>query len=511
MTLFSRIRAGLLASTLLVTTAIAAPSLASSSHPLPELSPRQIAGDVKVTYDSNTGAREYVAPSFDPFEDDHALAGTAQLRSANKAVTIDGAPLRGGAILDLSFYYNSGSSDPYDNRGYGDAVFLSGDYAPVTQRDSRVLECSREMGNVVYYHEDYYAPSFRHNLYRPHRYYSGFHGFGRRGFGTRGFGGGYGYGGYPYGYSSRRFGGRPHFGRGFRGGFGSHHGRRGRLLNNENQGNVPSDIDQADTNRADNQQDDTRQNDNGRRVRDGDRRRRFIDRDRGAGQGRRADVDGRRNARNVRIVPRDEGRPNPARLNEQGHRGQGVEPTPPVRPRATPRTTPRQTTPPRPTTPRRTIPRRLEQMERRSNRHTRHNSGGLVRPRIIALGPMASLFGGKTRRLSSQCAREEKLSLHIPQERLDAARFDGMTLLVLDRAGEELPVFIPPNYIEGFRQASAGSNIGPTYNSPGYPVPTAPTPYRPATPQETAQCPAGTTLQSDGTCLTSGYTGYPTR
>ena len=65
----------------------------------------------------------------------------------------------------------------------------------------------------------------------------------------------------------------------------------------------------------------------------------------------------------------------------------------------------------------------------------------------MALGPMTSLFGRTNRRISSQCAREEVLSFHIPQERLAAARFDGMTIVILDQAGYELPVFIPPNYI----------------------------------------------------------------
>jgi len=69
--------------------------------------------------------------------------------------------------------------------------------------------------------------------------------------------------------------------------------------------------------------------------------------------------------------------------------------------------------------------------------------------------------------VSTRCAREETLTLHIPEERLDAARFDGMTVLLLDRQDREIPVFIPPNYIEGFRQAA--SNVT-------YPVRSLPTP-----------------------------------
>lgn len=62
------------------------------------------------------------------------------------------------------------------------------------------------------------------------------------------------------------------------------------------------------------------------------------------------------------------------------------------------------------------------------------------------------------------CARRDQLVLFIPNERLDAARFDGMTLILRDvtynqRSGQttvydEQALYIPPNYIEGFRLAS---------------------------------------------------------
>ena len=181
--MFSKIRIGLLSAALLMTTAVNAPALANTSPTLPELSPRQIAGDVRVITHPQSGQQDYILPSFDPFEDDPTLAGTAQLRTANNTVTIDGHNIRGGAVLDLTFYYNTNSPDPYDNRGYGDAAFLSGDYAAVTVRDSRILECSEDIQDVVYYHEDYYAPSFHSNLYRPYRHYSGFSGFGSRAYG----------------------------------------------------------------------------------------------------------------------------------------------------------------------------------------------------------------------------------------------------------------------------------------------------------------------------------------
>jgi hypothetical protein len=110
------------------------------------------------------------------------------------------------------------------------------------------------------------------------------------------------------------------------------------------------------------------------------------------------------------------------------------------------------------------------------------------------------------------------LTVHIPQERLDAARFDGLTVLVLDRTGQEIPVFVPPNYIEGFRQAVDG-RVTPnvSYQDPSHSEPVTREPAyqdpRPYGVQE-APCPVGTTKQNDGTCLQSGvttYGGYPTR
>ena len=69
MTIISYIRTGLLSSALLLTTAIATPSMAASSHPLTEISPRQIANDVETLRNAQTGATDVIAQSFDPFED----------------------------------------------------------------------------------------------------------------------------------------------------------------------------------------------------------------------------------------------------------------------------------------------------------------------------------------------------------------------------------------------------------------------------------------------------------
>lgn len=510
----SSIRASLFSGALLLTTALTAPAFSAA---LPELSPRQIASDVKMSYNPQTGQRDFVAPTFDPFEDDRELAGTAQLRSVGQAVSINGQTVHGGAMLDLSFYYNSGSADPYDNRGYEEAVYLSGEYAPVTRREANVLECSEEIREVVYYHEDYYAPSFHLNLFRPYRHYSGFNSFGRRV-----------YGGYsPYAYSGGYYGGE-RLGRRI---FG---GQRNRVRNRDGR-RSDRQRDNEERSRADNQ-------DSNDRARNEETRSLIPERQRGLAIGRRTDAYRARrrgqNARNIGMSPRVGSRMNRRLENAEPLRPQRATSQPRIRTEAAPQVpapkapAPTRAAPPRAilrqsterqSTPRRSSPRadrpnrdRIRNEVRSSRGIKSRNSPRLGGKRIMALSPMASFFGRGGRQIASQCAREEKLSLHIPQARLDAARFDGLTVLVLDRSGQELPVFIPPNYIEGFRQASAASQVtrpsyvpsSPTYTPPTYSVPGYSAP-------QTAPCPNGTTPQTDGTCLTNGSSGsslgYPTR
>lgn len=66
-------------------------------------------------------------------------------------------------------------------------------------------------------------------------------------------------------------------------------------------------------------------------------------------------------------------------------------------------------------------------------------------------------------RSERDCAREDQLILFIPNDRLEAARFDGLTLMLRDTTFDpsinqttvydERPLYIPPNYIEGFQIA----------------------------------------------------------
>ena len=175
-----------------------APTMVAAAPGLPSIPAEQIARDVTSEFNPRTGARELVAAPFDPFEEDPALAGSLRLRSADGALTVEGHRLSDGAIVEMDFYYNSPSNDPYGGRNYGDVSFINGELAPVVLRDTRILECSTRVDNVVYDHNAYYDRGRSIGIYRPYRHYAGHSGFGF-GFGNSYFGPGFG------AYSSRRF------------------------------------------------------------------------------------------------------------------------------------------------------------------------------------------------------------------------------------------------------------------------------------------------------------------
>ena len=509
---FSQIRAGLISTVLLLSTALASPALAET---LPEISPRQIASDVDVVQNPQTGVQEFIAPSFDPFEEDRTMAGNVSLRSAGQATTIDGQAVRGGALLDLAFYYNSVSNDPYDTRGYEEVVYLSGEYAPVTYRDNRILECNEHVQDVVYYHEDYYRPSLYGGLYRPYPFYTGHFGF------SSGYGYNYGFN-RGFGLSSGFIGGRS---------FGNTNIRNRRNIRNRQ--NTRRNTRGGIANRL---VDGVRRTNAQREDRSGIREERRANRNRNSDsrETRRSNRSERRNERAAATrasTPRQDRAPRAQNNRIRNNNGVSTSAR-----RSSPRaTTTRQATTPRTAAPtsrpqqanstaparrarntERSRPARAERARSRSSQRQksqnspRRNGGNKGRSRgnsklkLMSFLPMASAWSRNVvRNVDIQCAREEILSVHIPQDRLDAARFDGLTVLVLDRAGHELPVFVPPNYIEGFRQAVSGRaapNV--SYQEPrSYGI-------------EETPCPAGTIKQSDGTCLQGGattYGGYPTR
>jgi len=102
---------------------------------------------------------------------------------------------------------------------------------------------------------------------------------------------------------------------------------------------------------------------------------------------------------------------------------------------------------------------------RSSNRSSNRNKPSSTRSVNRSFGGSRSKPSPRTRRYYSggsytdryeqtRCIKEERITLHIPEDRLLAARFDGLSIALLDQHGQDIPVYIPPNYVEGFIKAN---------------------------------------------------------
>ena len=490
---------------------------------LPDLAPETIAADTRTRIVDGRAVVE--APTFNPFEDsDRGFAGEAYLRSSRGEFDRRGEPLPDGAVLDVSLIYASGSDDPYDVRGFEDAVFLSGELSQSVRYDSDVLECSSRVTDVVY-RDDYYS-GVSHGLvaglympfpfYRGHRHYGysytpyypgGYYRFrdGRRYRHGRGPIGRAGFAGYRHGY---RHGRRD----GYRDGriYGDHGGRvrDGRVWDGRNRDGRVRDGRRGDDRVREGRDRDRRARDNSptRPVRNlgsrgtGDRgmdrleagpnridnpavareRRRDIRREArpesrrpevGRPDTRRAEPRGARPLRGGgdtrRAVPTDrpelrlENRqPTPRRPVTQSRERvtdrRRVSPKNYTPSRAEPRRAEPKRSSPKRAAPQRSAPKRSAPKRSTPNRVNRATDGAFRGSE--ARGKRRFDYYPRGTRVSthteSRCAKRESLGLFIPAERLEAARFDGLTVVLLSRTGEEVPVYVPPNYIEGFRQAA---------------------------------------------------------
>jgi len=520
-----------------------APTMVAAAPSLPTIPAEQIARDVISEFNPRTGKQELIAAPFDPFEEDPALAASLRLRSADGAVAIDGYPLHDGALVEIDFYYNSPSDDPYGGRNYGEAAFVNGDLAPVVKRDTRIIECSTRVENVIYEQASYYGGGYSAGLYRPYRYYAGHSAFGF-GFGNSYFGPGYSFfdssrisfnlnsfGGRSF-IPSRSFGGRSFGSRSFGSRFTPNRSnRRNRIVNTDRD---RDDVRRArrnfDGERAENRDSETRRRRrNARRVSDSDfeeRANRVQTFDVGIN---RADV--RRNPRNSAI-----------RSSFNAQPRVGVVPAA-NQPAAQPATAPASAAPSaqtqsnrretRRSQPRRSDTQRSETRRNSTNRsesrrnESRSNTSSSrsnrakkspQRRRISPNGNKRKLnffpntgHGGRSvvTSHSVDCAREDKLTVFIPNARLDAARFDGLTLVALDAQGGEAPIYLPPNYIEGFRLAATGQVRPQGFSAGGQTHPQSSGVPEIRNGIEATPCPTGTSKQPDGTCLQSGEYGYP--
>lgn len=520
------------------------PASAADITLLPDIPADQIARDTARSFDSRTGVSIVTAPTFDPFEQDNTLAGTASLRTGPSETTIDGARVVGGAYLDLKMIYTSPSDDPYDLRGYENAYYVSGEPVARIRQETRTLDCASNTTEVAY-QDDYYNNYDNYGYlaglylllprYRGHRGYwdggsryrpsAGWSDWRRRG-AYGGYGGSYGhnYGGH----NGESFGTQGNGGRGHNGGHGTRSGGTGHSGNGNgssagnNNGTGSTGVRTGSTPRTEHhnarnaviggsaenrsytrqrsvvtggplqpsrstqaqpERQNTRSsnNDRGRdRIRTHERLRAESNvgrLDRGRGSNSIVNTTRQPIARTGRPAIRET-------ITNRSVNPAGAAPSPiarsapprPVRaaptrrpePRTERKSSPKPVSKPRPT---RRIDREVDRSFRKNTRATRGKR--------MEFFPM---LGGYTRARTTvvtnyRCVREESVTLHIPQDRLDAARFDGMTLIIVDNADRDVPIYLPPNYIEGFRQA-AGRNTAavvtpqPSYTQPTYSEPT---------------------------------------
>ena len=441
----------------------------SAQTALPDLSADTIARDAQVRLVG--GQSVTLLPTFDPFEASGEFAGTAALRESRGEVDRTGARLPEGAVLDLNVIYTSASDDPYDLRGIEEAVFLSGDFIPSVAYDSRTLECSSRVTDVVY-RDDYYA-GVSHGLiaglfmayprYRGHRHYHydlgprHYRRAGRRAYRHGGY-----RGGYRGGYSRRGYGGY-HDG-GHRDGDyrrGDRERRRGDRRRDRDRDGVRDGGRRGDGVRRDRR----RESD---RPTLGTRRGTGVGRPRGVlpdtppavGTGRTGVVE-RRTPRTDRRRPLIATPDTPVIRPDRPARRSTPSPRPRTpEPRPLADSTPRRSspTPSRPSRPERSSgssrsarPTRSRTAPKRVDRATDRAFGKGRPARSHDYYPAGTRVETVT---EGRCAKEESLALFIPAERLEAARFDGLTVILLSTQGEEIPVFVPPNYVEGYLQAT---------------------------------------------------------
>ncbi len=477
------------------------PSYASTQS-LPALSPQQIAADVESRFDPLTGRTEYYAPDFDPFENDSRLAGSAALRSASSGISRDGVSLTGGAYIDVTALYAAGSRDPYDAKGLEHAVFMNGEPVNIMSYDVQTLDCTRDTTRIVYDDGYYRGANYGHvgGIYRAYPRYRGHS--------------------HYYSYNDRiRYGAW----RGLRSNYYGYHGydhrndrnRTGRRSNDVLTITVPP-KDPVEVVRSD-------QNDN-QRITSRNVIRPDMLGDRMLSTAATRNANRRpvkspiaRVSQPVKIPPSPTirtradiirpDRANEYRLSNARQRdNSSSRPVPrsiPMRTDKRPiKSTPNPVKAPRISTPSasraapepRRVTRTSPPNSNRASAPSRPSRAATSRPsrpapstrsRSSRPKPMSRqldrAFGGQNKKSArafkyypdryqtstyevTQCVKEERLTLHIPADRLAAAKFDGLSIALLGRDSQDIPLYLPPNYVEGFLIANPYMRAGQTFN-----------------------------------------------
>ena len=414
---------------LLSVSLLAVPAAAQTS--LPDISPDTLAADAAVTFAD--GRRDVEMRSFDPFEGRGEIQGEMWLRTSPGEIGHTGLRLPRGAVVEIEATYISPTDDPRDARGFERVAFASGQEAQLVRYRTDVLECSSRVRRTDY--RDDYFRGVSHGL-------------------VMGI-----YGAYPRYRGFRDYGYTDYLGsRGY--------GRRGRFVRGRDRG-VGNGVVLRDY-----------RGDDGR----AERRREPADTPPPVGTPRSV-TPGIRTGTGFGPLATPIPSPTPRApiatqppAVERARRGQPTPAAPrrrrvvsgnpadafPTPRAATPsrsdpsrsnpsRSDTSRSTPPRASAPPRTPkpPRHREIAPSSSKRPpTRQSARPSPRPgKQHDLYPPLEPVGG-------QCAVRESVGVFVPWERVDAARFDGLSLAMEDRDGREVSVWVPPNYIEGFRLAT---------------------------------------------------------
>lgn len=369
--------------------------------------PVDIASNSVRHLDPISGISEILGPRVGVFtSNDTGISGSAQLRTAGAFTDNKGQVFKDGTYLDILINYTTPTPAPQESRGFDTANWAGGQEALLAEYGAAVLDCRQDI-------RENYTPAY--NSY-----------------------------GYGYGNSGRRYnGGRRH----------DHDNGRDR--------------------------DRDRNHDNGRdRDRDHDRDRDTDNDDTKQGQNAPTRTPTRTPGLPDRYTPtpgdRDlslepylsngprRGGIKPSTRQSSPRRG-GIKPST-VRPQPMPE--PRVVSPaPRP------VPTVTPTPKPVVKPNTRRKDFEPVKGKELNYYPGDPYYGGGYTDVTvrTRCAREESLRVFVPKERLDDAEYRGLVLYLRPRAGREEALFLPPNYVTGFKLA-AYSPQGPEFTMQGEPI-----------------------------------------
>ncbi len=361
--------------------------------------------------DPLSGVSEILAPRVKVFDTSRSnIGGNAQLRTAGAFTDKNGLVLRGGSYLDILINYTTATPQPEEARQYDTVSWAGGTEALLADFGMSVLDCRQDI-------RENYIPSYPY-------------GYSNYGYGYSG-----GYGGYGRGYRPRGYGYDDH---------GRDHGPKHEPRDKGNPKMKPMpnkpmpNMGKPKPPRPDDE------------ARDRPPRRKGYPRIRPDSRIDPDDLDQARRQRPTRantytpaVRPPRPARPSAANAptlpKPVASTPRPVQKAPAIsRPRPAPK--PRPTPKPRPQN--KSKPGRPEIKDIFQREHNYY--------------PGDPYYDGGIRDISVsyRCVREESLRIFIPKDRLNIAEQRGLVLYLRPQTGREEALFLPPNYITGFKMAA---------------------------------------------------------